>query len=71
MEVKFSQELGLKHINREAVKKFKPVENPGNIPGNDLDNKQLRQINKEAAAVRPSQAQTTYKVEGNTVNFQA
>ena len=69
MEVKMNTELGLAHPNRgEMVKFTKPVHTEPSVPGHELGNKGYEQNTREMTATRPSQARTSFRVTGNTVN---
>ena len=71
MEIRTNTELGMKNINREVIKKYRPAPNYANLPGRDITAKQFQQTQKEAAALRPSQTKDIYEVTGSTVNFRA
>ncbi len=71
MEVRTSPELGMKSVNRGELRQFKPLENPANLPGRDLNNKSFEQTSREMSAVRPSQTQNTFQVRGSQVDMMA
>ena len=71
MEIRSGAELGLKMINHGETVKFKPKENPANLPGKDLENSQFEQIEREMNATRPSQTKEAYIINGGSVNLQA
>lgn len=65
MDIRTSPELGLRNTGSYRPLKQGPnVENPASIPGSDMANRQRHQEDRAASAVRPSDAQTVYKVQG-------
>ena len=72
MEIRTSPELGLRNTESyRALKQGPNVENPAAIPGTDVSNRQRVQEDQGAAATRPQQAQTTYKVQGAHIDTTA
>ena len=71
MEVRMNTELGLKNIQSNGIREEKRTENPAHIPGNDYSNRMLDNLNRESAALKPSQTKDFYKILGSTIDQMA
>ncbi len=49
----------------------KKTENYAHLPGSDWSNELINTLQREAAAVNPTQSRNLFKVQGNTVNILA
>lgn len=72
MEVRLGAEVGMKNAHIYDIPKTKPpVENPANLPGDDMNNRQIRDVNKASHATNPVDLKARYQALGNSINIQA
>ena len=72
MEIRLGAEVGLKRAASLGMPEIKKkVENFAHLPGRDMNNRQARDIERTAAAMKPTDVKNRFKVLGNTVDIQA
>ena len=72
MEIRMGAEVGLKKAASLGMPEVKKkIENFANLPGRDMNNRQARNIERTAGALRPTELKDRYKVLGNTIDMQA
>ena len=72
MEVRLGAEVGLKnHYAYTSPKAEPPVENVASLPGDDMNNRNLKESKQASQSLRPTDMKQRFESLGNTINMQA
>lgn len=73
MEVRLGAEVGLKNHHAYTSPKTDkpPVENVAQLPGDDMNNRNLKESKEASQALRPTDMKQRFQSLGNTINMQA